>query len=236
MGGRAVRGAVVAPSECAPREFRVAGWCQRVGRSAERLLLKSGADGALACAVRGEARVSGGASRARELVRDCITRSEVHLVRRLAMEGGVGDARVVFGDVERNERPDLGHRVERVEEELVVLQTAPPRFDRGVRETDLGLRENALQEPGFDQRIDGAVLVLDAGVSEHGRYEDEVMDRLARLDEDRDRVGRVEAVEQLPREDAAREVSMTACRYTRLWSRRRISVVSMCQSSFGRVA
>jgi hypothetical protein len=88
----------------------------------QRPLLRSGADGATPRAVHGEARVSGGASRGRELVGDCGTGSEVHLVRCLAAEGGVWDARVVLVDVERDERPDLGHRVERVEVAPVVLQ------------------------------------------------------------------------------------------------------------------
>jgi hypothetical protein len=90
--------------------------------------------------------------------------------------------------------------------EPVVLHAAPPGLDHRIREADLDLGDDALQETGRNQDVDGPVLVLDASVGEHGWYEGGAVDRLAGIDEERDRVGWIEAVEQSPREDTAKEV------------------------------
>ena len=78
-----------------------------------------------------------------EAVRDLASFSAVHLIRRLAPKRGVGETGVVLLDVELDEAPDLGDRVELVQEEPVVLEASPPCLDERVGEPDLGLREHA---------------------------------------------------------------------------------------------
>jgi hypothetical protein len=114
------------------------------------------------------------ASRARraspgvELVRDVSARSEVHLIRRLVAEGGVGEAGVVLLDVERDELPERREAVERVEVEPLVLERSPPGLDHRVRERDLGHRKEASKDTRVDEVIDSHVEVLDAAVGEEG--------------------------------------------------------------------
>ena len=59
-------------------------------------------------------------------------RAEVHLVRGLTAERGVGDAGVVLLDVEGDEAAHLRDRVELVQEEPTVFQHAPPGLDQRV--------------------------------------------------------------------------------------------------------
>jgi len=118
----------------------------------------------------------------------------------------VRDPRVVLGDVELDELPHARDRVERVQEEPVVLEAAPPRLDHRVREVDLGHGEHSLEEPGLDQLVDGAVPVLDAGIRDECRGRSESDESAARFDEDGDRVADVEVVCEPPGEDSSREV------------------------------
>src|ERR1700731_902297 len=60
---------------------------------------------------------------------------------------------VVFVNVERDQSTDRGDVVQRVEEEPLMFQGAPPRFDHGVRE--LQLREG--QQPAQDARVDQCI-------------------------------------------------------------------------------
>ena len=60
-------------------------------------------------------------------------------------------------------------RVERVQEQPLVFERSPPRFDERVGERDVGLGEQSLEKPRIDKLVDGAIVVLDAAVNEEGR-------------------------------------------------------------------
>ena len=60
---------------------------------------------------------------------------------------------VVFVDVERHQPTDGRDAIDRVEEEPLMFQGTPPRFDHRVRE--LQLREG--QQPAEDARVDRCV-------------------------------------------------------------------------------
>src|SRR5437867_768450 len=85
-----------------------------------------------------------------ELARDVAAGSEVDLVRRLAVEGGMRETAVVFLDVERDEPPERRDGVERVEVEPLVLERSPPGLDHRVRESDLGHRKEASKDTRAD--------------------------------------------------------------------------------------
>ena len=53
---------------------------------------------------------------------------------------------VVFVDVERDQSADGGDAVQRVEEQPLMFQGAPPRFDHRVRELQLGKGQQAAQD------------------------------------------------------------------------------------------
>ena len=126
----------------------------------------SGADAAPRRSVDLESPTTGVLLRRPQVARDLVPGPGVHLVWSLALECGVGQARVVLLDVERDELADASRRVELVLEELAVLEDSPPGLDEGVREGDSGLRQHAPKPTGRDHFVDGAVVVLDAAVSE----------------------------------------------------------------------
>ena len=88
------------------------------------------------------------------------TGAEVHLVRSLTTERGVGKASVVFLDVERDESTDRSESVERVEVEPLVLENSPPRLDQGIGESDFGLRQDTPESTSVDEFADRGVDVL----------------------------------------------------------------------------
>ena len=67
-----------------------------------------------------------------KLLRDFFSRSEVHLVRRLALECRMGYMRIVLLDVERHEFLNVRDGVECVQVQPLMLQNAPPGFDQGI--------------------------------------------------------------------------------------------------------
>jgi len=75
---------------------------------------------------------------------------EVHLVRSLASEGGVGETLVVLGRVEGDELADGLDAVERVQEQPVVLRRPPPRLDHGVGAPQLGHGQDPAEQAGVD--------------------------------------------------------------------------------------
>jgi hypothetical protein len=74
---------------------------------------------------------------------------------------------VVFVDVERDQSTDGGEAVQRVEEEPLMLQGAPPRFDHGVRERQFREGQDPAQHSRGDQVVDLGIHVLDARVRQH---------------------------------------------------------------------
>jgi hypothetical protein len=77
-------------------------------------------------------------------------RADVHFVRRLTAKRGVRQHVVVFVDVKRHQSPDRRGAVERVEEEPLVFQRTPPRFDRRVREFQLRERQQTAEDARLD--------------------------------------------------------------------------------------
>jgi len=73
-------------------------------------------------------------------------RGEVHFVLRLPSKRGVRESRVVLLYVERHELFDRTNRIQRVEEQPLVLEYAPPGFDQRIREGDLGLGRDSAQQ------------------------------------------------------------------------------------------
>jgi len=51
-----------------------------------------------------------------------------------------------------------------MEEELLVLERSPPRFDHGVRELQFRQRQDAAQDSRCDQLVDLAIDVLDTAI------------------------------------------------------------------------
>ena len=74
---------------------------------------------------------------------------------------------VVFFDVEPHQFLDGLYRVERVEEEPLVLQDSSPRFDRWVGKRDLRSREHSIEQSRFDEFIDRTIEVLNSTVSQY---------------------------------------------------------------------
>jgi len=73
-----------------------------------------------------EVRPSGVSPGHGERIGDMRTEAGVHLIGSLSLERGVGQARVVLLDVERDEPADASRRVELVQEEPAVLENSPP--------------------------------------------------------------------------------------------------------------
>ena len=67
-------------------------------------------------------------------------------------------------DIEGNQVPHGGGRVERVQVQPLVLDHSPPGLDQRVRESDFRLCKNAFQQPGLDELVDRRVKVLDTTV------------------------------------------------------------------------
>ena len=71
---------------------------------------------------------------------------------------------VVFVNVEFHQSTDGGDGVQRVEEEPLMFEAAPPRFNHGVRELQLREGQDPAQHSRGDQVVDLGVHVLDAPV------------------------------------------------------------------------
>ena len=65
-----------------------------------------------------------------QLLRNTVSRSVVHLVRRLPFERRVRQMAVVLLDVERDQLPYAGRVIECVQEQPLVLDHAPPRLNQ----------------------------------------------------------------------------------------------------------
>jgi len=74
---------------------------------------------------------------------------------------------VVLVDIECNQVPHGGGRVERVQVQPLVLDHSPPGLDQRVRESDFHLCKNAFQQPGLGELVDRRVKVLDTTVDQH---------------------------------------------------------------------
>ena len=80
-----------------------------------------------------------------KLVRHVVPRSEAHLIRRLTVESAVRHVLVVLCHVEGDELAECCDVVQRVQEEPLMLEGAPPSFDDRVREGDLDLCDDAAE-------------------------------------------------------------------------------------------
>ncbi len=76
---------------------------------------------------------------------------------------------VVFVDVERHQATDGGDAVQRVEEEPLMREGAPPRFNHGIRELELRERQQPTQDARLNQCVDLGVHVLHARIRQHDR-------------------------------------------------------------------
>ncbi len=103
-----------------------------------------------------------------EFLWNAVPYTEVHLVRGLTTERGVGETHIVLIHIERDQLLEPADSVERVQDEQLVLERAPPRFNERVGERDVGLGEKPLEEPTIDQLINGTVEVLNAAVNKEG--------------------------------------------------------------------
>ena len=65
-----------------------------------------------------------------QLLRNAVSRSVVYLVRRLALECRVWQVAVALLDVKSDQPPSAGHSVQRVQEQPLVLDHAPSRFNQ----------------------------------------------------------------------------------------------------------
>ena len=74
---------------------------------------------------------------------------------------------VVLVDIEADQLPNRGSRVERIQRQPLVLKHPPPGLDQRVRERDSRLGTNAVQQPGLDELVDCRVEVLDTTVDQH---------------------------------------------------------------------
>jgi len=63
-----------------------------------------------------------------QLLRNTVSRSKVHLVRSLAFECRVWQVRIMLSHVECDQLPHTGHRVQRIQKQLLVLDDAPLLF------------------------------------------------------------------------------------------------------------
>ncbi len=111
---------------------------------------------------------------------------------------------VVLFHVERDKFLESTDRIERIQEQPLVLECSPPGFDERVGERDVGLGEKPLEESRIDQLINGTVEVLDAAVNEEGWL---LVDQSTRgVEQEFGRDAWIERRRHLPREYAAREV------------------------------
>ena len=74
---------------------------------------------------------------------------------------------VVFLDVELDQSPDRGDAVQRVEEEPLMFEGAPPRFDHGVRKLQFRERQDPAQHARGDEGVDVGIHVLDCAICQH---------------------------------------------------------------------
>ena len=87
---------------------------------------------------------------------------------------------VVFVDVERDQATDGGEAIQRVKEEPLMFEGAPPRLDNGVRELQFRERQDPAQNSRGDQLVDLGIHVLDAAsANTTGVVSDGVAPRLA---------------------------------------------------------
>jgi hypothetical protein len=76
---------------------------------------------------------------------------------------------VVFVDGARDESTDGGEAVQRVKEQPLVLQRAPPRVDHRVRARQLGEGQQTAQDARVNQFVDLGVHILHAGIRQYDR-------------------------------------------------------------------
>ncbi len=76
---------------------------------------------------------------------------------------------VVLVDIEGDQVPHGGDRVQRVQVQPLVLDHSPSGLDQRVREGDFRLYKDAFQQPRLDELVDRRVEVLDTTVNQqHG--------------------------------------------------------------------
>jgi hypothetical protein len=131
--------------------------------------------------------------------------SKEHLVGSLPGKRWVRHLGAVLGNVEFHECTNPRHRVQRVQEEPLMLQGAPERLHHGVGEADLELRQDAIEAGGEQGGIHLTVDVLHAGIGVPQRPSC-IYQMLARRKQDPARVRRIEPLRHCPRQDLAREV------------------------------
>src|SRR5215469_16583163 len=85
-----------------------------------------------------------------QVFRHRFPRAEVHLVRRLSLKRRMRKHAIVLLDVEPNQSTHRGNPIERVQEEPLMFQGAPPCFDHGVRELQLSEGQDATQHSSGD--------------------------------------------------------------------------------------
>lgn len=142
----------------------------------------------------------------------------------------------MFVDVERHESTDRGDAVERVEEEPLMCERAPPRLDHGIRELQLREGQHSTQDTARDQVVDLSVYVLDPSIRHDDRGGVRARGGPTGVEQDGHARPRRERRGDSPRPDASREkLSITACREARVPSSKRMTVVSICHISPGRV-
>src|SRR5439155_19856626 len=142
---------------------------------------------------------------------------------------------VAFVDGERDQSTDSGNAVPRVEEEPLMFQGAPPRFDHGVRELQFGEGQDPAQQSRVTRSSTWAfTFSTPASANTTGVVSEGVVPRLASSSTATVFTGaNISATRhaKIRRE----KLSITACRYVRVPSRRRMTVVSMCHISSARV-
>ena len=112
----------------------------------------------------------------------------------------------MFADIEVDEAEEGAHRVERVQVEPLVLERSPPRLDHRVREGDLRLCQDSVEDAGVDEFIDRCRSVLYASVGEHGRRLVRLDGRLAGFNENLQGVCGIKVFRDSPGENPSGEV------------------------------
>ena len=103
-----------------------------------------------------------------EIDGDLVAKAEVHLIWRLASEGGMGNNGIVFLDIERDQPFQRRECVELVQKQPAMLERTPQGLDHGIGIADLDLGEDAAQLPETKKAVDLIIDILDARVGYHG--------------------------------------------------------------------
>ncbi len=142
----------------------------------------------------------------RELLGHMLAGPAIHLVRRLALECGVGELGVVFADIEIDKPTERLDGVEGVQVEPLVLERSPPRLYHRVRECDFRLRQDTSEDAGVDELVDRRRSVLYTRVGEDGRWLVRSGGRLAGFNENLEGHGGIKMLGNSPGENPAGEV------------------------------